>query len=187
MISVAIQGIKGSYSEEAVLKMLGETVDLLEYDSFDDALKAVVNGTVTCAVLPIRNKIVGDITVVGDLMRAENVRIVDQMDLAVDHKLLGCADSTLRSVTAVCSHIEAIKQCRRFLAAHPQITSISGPDTASSVRSVMRSGNRKLAAIGSGRAAEIYGAKVLGSDIADDTNNWTRFGLIERSGEIQNA
>lgn len=187
MISVAIQGIRGSYSEEAALKLLGDSARVLEFDSFDKALKSLVDGTAAYAVLPLRNKIVGNIAVVDHLMRAANVGIVDEMDLAIDHKLLGCADSSLECLTMVCSHIEAIKQCRRFLAAHPQITSVSGPDTASSVRSVMRANNIKLAAIGSARAAEIYGAKVLDTEIADDRNNWTRFGLIERSGETNNA
>jgi chorismate mutase / prephenate dehydratase len=187
MISVAIQGIKGSYSEEAVLKMLGDTADVLECRSFDDALSSLIKGTAIYAVLPLRNKIVGHIAAVTDLVRGANVRIVDEMDLAIDHKLLGCPGGSLERVTMVCSHIEAIRQCRRFLSAHPQITSVRAPDTASSVRSVMRSNNNKLAAIGSARAAELYGAKILGDNIADDKNNWTRFGLIERSGETNNA
>lgn len=187
MTSVAIQGIRGSYSEEAALKMLGISVNALECDSFDDALRSLVDGTATYAVLPLRNKIVGNISAVNELIRRANVRIVDEMDLAIDHKLIGCSGGSIEHLTTVCSHIEAIRQCRRFLASHPRIASISGPDTASSVRSVMLSNNSKLAAIGSARAAEIYGAKVIGTDIADDKNNWTRFGLMERSGEHHNA
>ncbi len=187
MTAIAIQGVTGSYSEEAARRLLGESARLLECISFAEAMRALIEGSASGAVLPLRNKIVGDIAAVGELIRNNAVRIVDEFDLAVDHQLLGTPDAGLEDVERVSSHIEALRQCKRFLDAYPHIERESRPDTASSVRDVLRENRKEWAAIGSPRAARIYGAKVLRTGISDEAENWTTFGLIERTGDIDHA
>jgi chorismate mutase/prephenate dehydratase len=54
-------------------------------------------------------------------------------------------------------------------------------NTAVAARTVGERGEKRLAAIASRRAAEVYGLDVLAEDIADDRNNRTRFIAIAAS------
>jgi len=178
MTRVAIQGVSGSYSEEAARKLLGNDASILECRTFEEAFSAVRHGDADSAIVPVQNKIVGEIRQSLDLLKAGPFHVLETLALKVQHVLVGTPESKAESLVSVRSHIEALKQCRKFLAAHPNLTQIVGADTASSVRRIVEEANPANAAIGSRRAAELYGAKILGKDIADDIDNWTTFYLI---------
>ena len=179
MSKVAIQGIQGSYSEEAVRTLMGGA-ELLECSNFAETFNSLETGRAEYAVVPVENKIVGDITGTVSILREDRFRILDRAVLKVRHVLAGTPDSKLRQIESVRSHVEALKQCRRYLAANPKWTQVIGADTAGSVRRVVEEGNSSNAAISSRRAAQMYGAKVLAEDIADDPDNWTTFCLLTR-------
>ena len=61
MTRVAIQGIRGSYSEEAVREIFGSTAVIVECIDFGQTFAAVRDGAADTAVVPLKNKIVGDI------------------------------------------------------------------------------------------------------------------------------
>lgn len=178
MSVVAIQGVRGSYSEEATLRIMGEGTEILECISFADTFVAIDSKLAEYAVLPVRNKIVGDIETPINLLRNSGLRVLDQLPLQVRHVLAGTQDAEFEQLTSVRSHIEALKQCAKFLSAHPHLTQLIGADTASSIRGIANGGIAEHGAIGSRRAAEIYGAKVLRENFADDNDNWTTFYLI---------
>ena len=179
MSKVAIQGIQGSYSEEAVLTMMGGA-ELLECSDFDETFDSLVTGRAQYAVVPVENKIVGGISGTVSVMREERFRILDRAVLKVRHVLAGTTGSIVDEIESVRSHVEALKQCRRYLSVNTKWTQVIGADTAGSIRRVVEEGNSANAAIGSKRAAEMYGAKVLAEDIADDLDNWTTFCLLSR-------
>ena len=178
MTRVAIQGVSGSYSEQATRELLGSNVSIVECRDFNETFAAVRAGNADNAVVPVENKIVGEIREPIELLKASGYRILDKLPLRVQHVLAGTAGSSMEELRSVRSHIEALKQCRRFLASHPNLTQIVGADTASSVRRIVEEAVPKNAAIGSRRAAEMYGATILCEDIADDIDNWTTFYLI---------
>ncbi len=178
MSLVAIQGIKGSYSEEATLRILGDSAEILECSDFEAAFLAVEHGEAEWAVVPFENKIVGEIETPQRLLKQSCLRIVERFSLEVMHVLAGTPHSDFKSLTSVRSHVEALKQCRRFLSAHKNMTQNIGADTASSVRRIVDENIPVNAAIGSRRAVELYGAKILCENIADDVDNWTTFYLI---------
>ena len=60
-----------------------------------------------------------------------------------------------------------------------KLQQIIGADTASSIRRIVEENILENAAIGSRRAAEIYGGKILKENIADDLDNWTTFYILE--------
>jgi prephenate dehydratase len=178
MTSVAIQGIKGSYSEEAALGLLGDAAEIVECSTFEETFDRLRTKAVELVVVPVENRIVGEIQSTTRLLKQSGARVVDELPLQVRHVLVGSKDANFEDLITIRSHIEALKQCRQFFARHPDIVQIIGADTASSVRRIVEKNDQTHGAIGSRRAAEMYGARILKENIADDIENWTKFYLI---------
>jgi prephenate dehydratase len=178
MTRVAIQGVAGSYSEQAAREICGSEVSILECRNFADAFGAVTLGNADNAVVPVANKIVGEIKQAMDLLRAGQFRVLENLPLKVLHVLAGTSEAGEDELVSVRSHVEALKQCRNFFTLNSHLAQIVGADTASSVRRIVEEGDATHAAIGSRRAAELYGAKILCENVADDIDNWTTFYLI---------
>ena len=178
MTRVAIQGIAGSYSDEAANRMLGAGTRLVECGDFYAAFDAVGSGDAQFAVVPVRNTIGGEIAAVTEWIASSGVRVLDSLEVEVRHVLAGTQDADLSDVRSVRSHVEALRQCSDYLTANPHLTQAIGADTASSIRWIVDNGDCEHAAIGSRRAAELYGARILAENIANSRKNWTTFCLI---------
>ena len=178
MTLVAIQGVSGSYSEEAAVALLGSDVSILECRDFERTFDAVRQGKAENAVVPVENKIVGKIGQTSELLATGAFRVLDELQLPVRHVLVGTADADFANLESVQSHVEALKQCRKFLASNLHLSPRISADTASGIKQVVDERDPTKGAIGSRRAAELYGAKILREDIADDRDNWTTFYLI---------
>jgi prephenate dehydratase len=74
-----------------------------------------------------------------------------------------------------------LSQCRRFLAAHPEIEVVPFYDTAGSVKHLMKAGLREVAGIAPGLAAKEYGGEVLVAGVEDHAENYTRFHLLGKA------
>lgn len=178
MSLIAIQGIRGSYSEEAVEKMFGAEAQIFECLDFEQTFSAVLQGEVDYAVVPLKNKIVGEIKSATAALSKTDLKILEEVALKIQHVLIGAKSAKFSKLQTICSHEEALKQCRNFLSKHANLQISIGSDTASCVKKVIEEDNAKKAAIGSRRAAEIYGGKILRENISDDTKNVTTFYLI---------
>ena len=178
MSAIAIQGVKGSYSEEAALKLMGPEAQIVECINFPTTFDAVVSERAQFAVVPVENTIIGEIEGSMSIFRDSGLRVLEKLPLKIMHVLAGTADATIESIKSVRSHVEALKQCKQFLTSYPGWTQVIGADTGSSVRRVVENGEMESAAIGSRRAAELYGARVIAENIADDHDNWTTFYLV---------
>ena len=178
MIRVAIQGVRGSYSEEAATNVFGADTNIVECLNFEATFAAIRKGDADHAVIPVENKIVGRIAATTKLLRANGNGVIEKLPIRVRHVLAGVPDASFEDVSSVRSHIEALKQCRKFFTRYPNIRQVVGADTASSIKSVIRDGNIANAAICSRRAAELYGADIILEAIADDVDNWTVFYVI---------
>jgi Prephenate dehydratase len=161
MTSVAIQGIKGSYSEEAALGLLGDDAEIVECSTFEETFHRLSTNTVELIVVPVENRIVGEIHSTTKLLKQSGARVMNELPLQVRHVLAGTAEAEFENLVSIRSHVEALKQCKQFFAQHRHIAQIIGADTASSVRRIVEENNATRGAIGSRRAAGLYGAKIL--------------------------
>ena len=180
MSIVAIQGVRGSYSEEATRRLFGAAADILECEKFEDAFQSLLENRAEYAVIPFKNKIVGAIETPHELLKNSNLKILDELHLEVRHVLVGTNAARFENLKSVRSHVEALKQCRKFLSVNSDLQQIIGADTASSIRRIIEENIAQHSAIGSRRAAEIYGAKILRENIADDAENRTTFYLLQK-------
>jgi prephenate dehydratase len=148
-------------------------------------LAKVISGEVDAAVLPIENSLHGSVAEHYDLLLELPVRIERESLLRIRHNVIGMPGVKLAEVRKVLSHPVALSQCRRFLAAHPEIEVVPFYDTAGSVKHLMAAGLREMAGIAPELAAREYGAEVLISGVEDHAENYTRFHLLRRENATE--
>jgi len=178
---VAYQGLPGAWGEQAVVQLF-EDAQKETRDSFEDVFAAVKDNKALYGVVPIENSQTGAIGEVYDLLRRYGCYIVDQTWVEVRHCLLALPGTNLNDIREVFSHPEGFRQCEQFLRNRSwDMTACS--NTANAAEKVSKSGDRRFAAIGSRRAAELYGLEVIAPDIASDQTNRTRFIVIAAEPE----
>ena len=180
---VACQGTEGSYQQQACEKLF-QYPDILYFDSFDRVFTAVERGMCQYGILPIENSTAGSVTQVYDLMEKHHFYICGAQKLRIDHKLLRRPGADGAPITEVVTHEQAIRQCSRFLEAHPEIRVTPMANTAVAAEYVANSDRNDLAAIASRVCGELYGLEVAEDQISDSEYNYTRFICISRRLEI---
>ncbi|GAB2211045.1 hypothetical protein Droror1_Dr00016336 [Drosera rotundifolia] len=177
-VRVAYQGVPGSYSEDAALKACPgcETVPC---DEFEAAFQAVELWLVDKAVLPIENSVGGSIHRNYDLLLRHRLHIVGEVQLSVNHCLLGLPGVRKEELKRVLSHPQALEQCEVTLS-KLGLVRINANDTAGAAQIVASEGRRDTGAVASARTAAMYGLNVLQERIQDDMDNVTRFMILAR-------
>jgi prephenate dehydratase len=174
-VKVAYQGEPGAYSDEAVSELF-ESAEAVGFATFRLAFEALSIGAVGAAVLPVENTSAGVVQQVSDLLwELPGLRVVGEHVLPVRHCLLGWPGPVERAL----SHPQALAQCERYLHSR-QIRSVAFHDTAGAARAVSERREPGTAAIASRSAAQRYGLYVLAEGIQDDSENRTRFVVVER-------
>jgi len=183
-LKVAIQGELGSNSHMAAVEMLGNYPDLeiIACAVSAQVFAKVVAGEVDGAVLPIENSLHGSVAEHYDLLLEMPVQVERESLLRIRHNLIAMPGVKVEEVRKVMSHPVALSQCRRFLAAHPDLEVVPFYDTAGSVKHLMEVGLRDVAGIAPELAAREYGAEVLVAGVEDHAENYTRFHLVRREG-----
>ncbi|CAH9121897.1 unnamed protein product [Cuscuta epithymum] len=177
-VRVAYQGIPGAYGEAAALKAypMCETVPC---DQYEAAFKAVELWLVEKAVLPIENSVGGSIHRNYDLLLRHRLHIVGEVQLAVNHCLLGLPGVRKEELKRVLSHPQALDQCETTLN-KLSVVRVSVNDSAGAAQMVASGGMRDTGAIASTRAAKIYGLQILAEYIQDYSSNFTRYLILAR-------
>ncbi|MDR3148429.1 MAG: prephenate dehydratase, partial [Oscillospiraceae bacterium] len=171
--TVAFQGVPGAWSEHTAIKLFPDR-ERIACEYFEDVFNAVKTGRAAYGVLPVENSRTGAIGEVYDLLRRHACYIVDQMWVSVKQCLLGVPGATIADIREVRSHPEGLSQCSRFLKGK-NWDQTSVRNTAVAAKMTAESKDARYAAIGSKRAAEVYGLDVIADNIADDSKNRTRF------------
>lgn len=178
MTTVAIQGEIGSYSYEAAGSMTNGKAKIIRCNDFASVFTALNNRTAVLAVLPVRNKVIGEIAEAAANIRENKLKILEELRLRIDHILASTAKGDLARIRIVRSHPAALNQCGEYLTRHPDWEIESGCDTAGSLRTIVANDEHETAAICSRKAAEIFNGKILDTFIADEKDNWTLFQMV---------
>ncbi len=148
-----------------------------------EVFEALESGAVDVAVLPIENTLHGSVAEHYDLLLGGGVCITGETLLRIRHQVIAAPGVLLTEVRRVLSHPVALSQCRRWLAAHPEIEAVPYYDTAGSVKHLMEGGLRDVAGIAPELAAQEYGGEILVAGVEDHAENHTRFYVLERDGK----
>jgi chorismate mutase / prephenate dehydratase len=175
---VAFQGAQGAFSEEAAIKLLGEEITLVPRPSFESLFEAINDQAADCILAPIENSLAGFVHTCYDLLLDSKLYISGEVIIPITHYLIGCPGASFADIKTVESHPVALDQCRKFLAANPQIRPLAAEDTAGSVARITADGDLTRAAIAGKRAAKQYGGTILREHLEDSRENYTRFLLL---------
>ena len=176
---VAFQGEIGAYSEEATFQFFGSSIITKPYESLDDVFKVVEQDEVQFGIVPVENSLEGSISRSYDLLLDSSLKVRGEIELRVSHCLIANPGARLDLIKRVYSHPQALAQCKTFLK-HLGCELIPTYDTAGSVKMIKEKGITDGGAIASARAAEIYGMKIIASEIEDTPNNFTRFFILSK-------
>lgn len=182
-IKIGYQGVKGSFSEEAMIKYFGENHTTTDYEEFEDVFVALKNNEVDYGILPIENSCTGAITTVYDLLVKYGLYIVGEECIKIDQNLIGVKGSKLEDIKEIYSHPQGFEQSSEFLSKQNNLKLIPFHNTAISAKYISELNDKSKAAIASLRAAKIYGLDVIEKEINDKDNNHTKFIIVGRKLE----
>ena len=177
-------GPPGTYSEEAA-SLYAETAledaEMVSYASIPAVIEAAWNGEVEEAVVPIENSIEGVVTFTVDMLIYDcDLKMKAEVLVPIHHCLISDGDVEIGRAREVYSHPQALAQCRAYLRARlPNAEHLASLSTAAAIQD-MRDSPRPAVAISSRRAAGLFDATIVESDVEDLINNRTRFVTLSR-------
>ena len=177
-LRVAFLGPEGTFSEMALRRQFGASVEAVACPTIDEVFRTVEAGGADFAIAPVENSTEGSITRTLDLLLATPLSIVAEVSLPVEHHLLTAAGS-MQGVTRICAHAQSLAQCVNWLNQH--YPSLERQPVASNGEAArLASTDPTVAAIAGQSAASRYGLVAVASQIQDDPANRTRFVALGR-------
>jgi prephenate dehydratase len=182
-VRAAYLGPPGTFTHEALLRTRwsGE-LEPVAVPSIRDAVLTVRDGELERALVPIENSLEGAVTATLDTLALEapGVLILAELVYPITQCLIARAAVPLAEIDVVCSHPQALGQCRRFLRERlPRAEIRTAPSTAEAVRAVAEHAGG-WGALGNRLAAERYDCAILAADVQDEPENDTRFVWLAR-------
>ncbi len=195
---LAYLGPEGSHSHQAALRLVaderlkGALVDyeLVSYASLNTLIEAVSAGKVQFGMMPVENALEGSVIESIEALGGESysLDIVLECSYPVIHCLIQKGGKE-RPILSVMSHPQALGQCRETLKTlFGNTLEKEAMSSTSEAVQQLADAEPSCAAIGTERAAQLYGMTVVRRDMSDSPDNVTRFMLItsaKSSGEKQ--
>ncbi|MEF1211895.1 prephenate dehydratase, partial [Vibrio alginolyticus] len=180
---VAFLGAKGSYSHLASREYFSrKNTELIELncEHFKEVTQTVESGHADYGVLPIENTSSGSINEVYDLLQHTTLYIVGELTQPIEHCLVAKKDIRLEDIKTLYSHPQPHQQCSEFLSRMKGVKLESCASTADAMQKVQEMDRDDVAAIGNASSGKLYGLQVIQGNIANQTENHTRFIVVAR-------
>lgn len=178
--SVAIQGIKGSFHHIVCQQFFDGNMPIQEFLTFDEVVDALVTKKCDAAVMAIENSIAGSIIPNYALIDNNQLHIVGEHFLDIQHHLMALKGQSIEGIKEVYSHPMALLQCKDFFKRHPHIKLVEDKDTAEVAKRIQEKQLKGIAAIASSLAAKLFDLDILARSIQTIKHNETRFVIVKR-------
>ena len=177
-LPVAYLGPPATFTHQAAVRRFGSSTQFLPVRSIVEIFDEVERGRAQYGVVPIENSTEGAVNVTLDRLIDAEAVIVGEVTLDIAQHLLSRA-ADLSEIKIVCSHPQALAQCRGWLNAHlPEVRTEEMSSTTASAERAKE--DPAVAAIASEMAARLYDLPILRERIEDNPANSTRFLVIGR-------
>ncbi len=175
---VAYLGPPDTFTHQAATLHFGSSARFGPRQSIAEIFDAVEKVHAEFGVVPVENYTDGSVNLTLDRLIDSNLLITGEILLEITHHVLARAPE-LSAIRTVCSHPQALAQCRQWLAVNlPDTAIMEASSTAAAAERAVS--DPSVAAIGSELAAELYGLLILRSRIEDNPFNSTRFLVLGR-------
>ena len=181
MTNISFQGERGAYSEAAAKSFFDE-IETIPFTTFAEVLENTSKGNSEYSILPVENSLEGSVGESYDLLYSTSLNVIGEIYHRVEHCLIGIGK--LEDVDTVYSHPQALGQCRKFIEEHNMKT-IPAYDTAGSVKIVKELNKKNCACIASKTSSSIYNMPIMSENIANNSNNYTRFLILSKKKSTQ--
>lgn len=183
--TVAIQGIKGSFHHIVSQQYFDNGVVIEECLTFDKVVDSLLNKRCDAAVMAIENSIAGSILPNYALIDNNQLHIIGEHYLDVQHHLMVLPNQSINQIEEVYSHPMALLQCKEFFKKHPHIKLVEDKDTAEVAERIHLKQLKGVAAIASTLAAELFELEIIAESIQTIKHNETRFVIVKtKNSEI---
>ncbi len=159
----------------------GEHTAVNECLSFDDTVDVLLSGKTEAAIMALENSIAGSIIPNYALIDANNLHIVGEHYLDIQHNLMALPNQNIQDIKEVYSHPMALLQCKAYFKNYPHIKLIEDKDTADVAKRIQDQKLKGVAAIASQLAALIFELNILEESIQTIKHNETRFAIVKQN------
>lgn len=174
---VGYLGPEGTFSQEAVLNITDNNTINKPYPNILSIFEALEDNQIDEAVVPIENSTEGSVVITLDALTRHNLKIKGELELPIRQNLLVQKGKTLDDINVICSHQQAIAQCRHYINRLNKPVHAM-PSTANAARYVTELS--AAAVIGNEILSEKYNLEIIAHDIQDYSNNVTRFVILDK-------
>jgi chorismate mutase / prephenate dehydratase len=177
-LKVAFLGPEGTFTQQAVYKQFGHSIQAVPMASIDQVFREVEAKVAEFGVVPIENSTEGTVSHTADMFLTSPLKICGEVELRIHQHVMGKV-TDWRRAKRVCSHAQSLAQCRAWLDEHmPKVERIA---VASNAEAARRARDEEgTVAIAGETAASLYQLRVLVPQIEDRSDNSTRFLVIGR-------
>ena len=184
-LKIAIQGVHGAFHEIAARSFHPTAaIEVVPADTFAELVRKVETGETDAAVMAIENTIAGSLLGNYNLLNESNLRIRGEVFLRIKQNLMALKGVKLEDLKSVHSHPIALQQCVEFFQHYPHIKLVEATDTALVAKQIQEKGSRKMGAVASTLAAEMYDMNLLAESIETYKKNYTRFLYLTKNESI---
>ncbi len=186
MKTIGIQGIEGSFSEEAAksyCQKFGITDFELEYlISSMNVLDGLTKKTIDTGIFAMENAQGGVVIESVEALAKNQCKIIDMFYVEISQNLLAKDNIALGDIEEIHSHEQALKQCKDYLAEKFWSKKLVEEDDTAKAAQDLAEGKLPdhVGVIASRNSAERYGLNILENDIHDLKKNLTLFLAVER-------
>ncbi|HLT33177.1 MAG TPA: prephenate dehydratase [Aquaticitalea sp.] len=177
--SVAIQGIKGSFHHIVSQQLFDDSIKVMECMTFDKVVNSLLNKQTDAGIMAIENSIVGSIIPNYALIDNNQLHIIGEHYIDVQHHLMALPNQSIHDIREVHSHPMALLQCKEFFKKYPHIKLIEVKDTAEVAQRIDKFQMKNVAAVASHLAAELFNLEILSKSIQTIPHNETRFVIVK--------
>ncbi len=175
---IAYLGPEGTFTQQAVYRQFGHSVNAIAQPSIEEVFVAVQSGEADFGVVPVENSSQGIVSHTLDMFMHSDLKIAAEVELRIHQHLLTQA-RRLDQIERVYAHQQSLAQCKHWLSSHlAHAEAVPVSSNAEAARRVRHAPD--AAAIAGRHAAEVYGLPVLFANIEDHVDNTTRFLILGR-------
>ena len=184
MKKVAIQGIAGSFHEDAATKYFGEEpIEVIECKTFKQVCELIDNDQVDIAVMAIENSIAGSLLQNYQLIRDYHLKFIGEIYIHIQMNLMVYPGVKKKEIKEIYSHPVSFMQCAEYLEKYfPNAERRELGDNAKVAKLISDEKIKNAAAISNLRSANLYGLEVLDKGVESNKKNYTRFLILAKHG-----